>query len=245
MNNFHEMMHEPNDDIYDDCSSHRERRLLTIGLYLSYLACLAGLLLIGNVLGQAHAVFPDILGLAQKSESMRFALLIVPLFVLCVCYLKLRRMTGKIMQLPERKLDERQRLVRDRAHRIAYRIITVLCLAILAYACLHSLILTASPPPTPVSSQTAYVQPAFIGIVKGDAQAMTLDQAAHGTTWVSIPAQRPVLIYRAGIYQSTPPVSAMPTDLLGMGLFYGLFFLIMVLIVRTLPTAIIGWKERG
>ena len=127
MNHFHEMMHEPDDDIYDDDSSHNERRLLTIGLYLSYLACLAGLLLIGNVLGQAHALFPDILGLAQKSESMRFALLIAPLFVLCACYIRLRRMTGKIMQLPERKLDERQRLVRDRAHRVAYRVITVLC----------------------------------------------------------------------------------------------------------------------
>jgi hypothetical protein len=245
MNNFHEMMHVPNDDIYDDDSSHRERRLLTIGLYVSYLACLAGLLLIGNVLGQAHAVFPDILGLGQQSESTRFALLIAPLFVLCACYLRLRRMTGKMMQLPERKLDERQRLVRDRAHRIAYRIITVLCLAILAYVCLHNLLLSASPPPTPVSSQPAYVQPVFIDIVKGDAQPMTLYQAAHQPFWVSIPAQKPVPVYGVGIYQSTPPVSAMPTDLLGMGLFYGLFFLIMVLIVKTLPTAIIGWNERG
>ncbi len=246
MNHFNEMMHEPNDDIYDDVHSHSERRFLTIGLYLSYLACLAGLLLIGNVLGQAHVLFPDILGLSQKSESMRFALLIVPLFVLCACYIRLRRMTGKIMQLPERKLDERQRLVRDRAHRIAYRIITVLCLVILAYVCLHSLLLSASPPPTPASSQTAYVQPVLIDIVKGDAQPMNLYQAAHETLWVSNAAQRPVLVaYMVGVQQSTPAVSAMPADLLGLGLFYGLFLLIMVLIVKTLPTAIIGWKERG
>jgi hypothetical protein len=245
MNHFHELMHEPEDDIYDDDSSHSERRLLTIGLYLSYIACLAGLLLIGNVLGQAHALFPDILGLGQQSESMRFALLIVPLFVLCACYIRLRRMTGKIMQLHERKLDERQRLVRDRAHRIAYRVITVLCLAILAYVCLHSLLLSASPPPTPASSQTAYVQPVLIDIVKGDAQPLTLYQAAHETLWVSNAAQRPVLVYMVGVQQSMPAVSAMPTDLLGLGLFYGLFLLIIVLIVKTLPTAIIGWKERG
>jgi hypothetical protein len=150
-----------------------------------------------------------------------------------------------MMQLPERKLDERQRLVRDRAHRIAYRIITVLCLAILAYVCLHNLLLSASPPPAPVSSQIAYVRPTFIDIVKGDAQAVNPYLKAHEILWVSIPAQRPVRIYGVGIYESTPPVSAMPADLLGMGFFYGLFFLIMVLIVKTLPTAIIGWKERG
>ena len=237
MNQFNEMMPKPTGDMYDDAPLRSERRLLTIGLYLSYLACLAGLVLIGNVLGQAHALFPDILGLAQQSESTRFALLIAPLFVLCACYIRLRRMTGKIMQLPERKLDERQRLVRDRAHRIAYRIITVLCLAILAYVFLHNLLLSASPPPTLVSSQPAYVQPVFIDIGKGDAPPLTLYQKAHEIPWVSIPAQKPVPVYGVGIYQ--------PTDLLGLGLFYGLFLLIMFLIVKTLPTAIIGWKERG
>jgi hypothetical protein len=243
MNHFHEMMHVPDDDIYDDVPLHSERRLLTIGLYLSYLACLAGLLLIGNVLGQTHVLFPDILGLGQQSESMRFALLIVPLFVLCACYIRLRRMTGRIMQLPERKLDERQRLVRDRAHRIAYRIITVLCLAILAYVCLHSMLLSASPPPTPASSETAYVRPP-IGyiIVQRGTLAWDISQA-QGIGWVSIPAQQPALAIL--VRQSTPAVSAMPADLLGLGLFYGLFLLIMVLIVKTLPTAIIGWKERG
>jgi hypothetical protein len=243
MNHFNEMMHEPDDDIYDDVPLHSERRLLTIGLYLSYLACLAGLLLIGNVLGQAHALFPDILGLAQRSESMRFALLIVPLFVLCACYIRLRRMTSKIMQLPERKLDERQRLVRDRAHRIAYRIITVLCLAILAYVCLHSLLLPASPPPTPASSETAYVRPP-IGYIIAQRGTLVWDiPPSQEIGWVSIPARHPAL--PIGVQQSTPAVSALSTDLLGLGLFDGLFLLTMVLIVKTLPTAIIGWKERG
>ena len=145
MNYFNEMMNEPNDTIYDDIASHTERRLLTIGLYLSYIACLAALWLISALPGQTHAFFPDIFGLANQSESIRFALLVVPLFVLCACYFRLRRMTGKIMQLPERKLDERQRLVRDRAHRIAYRIIAVLCLVILAYICIHNMLVTATP----------------------------------------------------------------------------------------------------
>ncbi len=150
-------------------------------------------------------------------------------------------MTGKIMQLPERKLDERQRLVRDRAHRIAYRIITVMCLAILAYLCIHNMLLTASPPPTPTSSETAYVRPAIVYILR-DGQVLDTSQA-QGVQAVSIPAPQPALDIL--VHQPTPAVSAMPADLVGLGLFYGLFLLTMVLIVKTLPTAIIGWKERG
>lgn len=243
MNHFDEMMHEPDDTIYDDIASHTERRLLTIGLYLSYIACLAALWLISALPGQTHVFFPDIFGLVKQSESIRFSLLVVPLFVLCACYFRLRRMTGKIMQLPERKLDERQRLVRDRAHRVAYRIIAVLCLAILAYLCIHNMLVTASPPPTPAASETTYVRPAFNYILVQKAiQAFDAIQKQR-VLWVSINLQQPRLPIL--VHQSAPAVSAVPTDLLGLGLLYGLFLLTMILIVKTLPTAIIGWKERG
>src|SRR5712692_6134387 len=39
--------------------------------------------------------------------------------------------------------------------------------------------------------------------------------------------------------------TAQPIDLFGLGVYYGLFFLTVVLIVTTLPKAIIAWKERG
>ncbi len=152
-------------------------------------------------------------------------------------------MTGEIMQLPERKLDERQRLVRDHAHRIAYRIIAVLCVAILAYLCIHNMLVTATPPPTPSASETTYVRPAFNYIlVNKDLQAWGVAHKQE-VVWVSITAQQPNLAIL--VHQSAPAVSAIPTDLLGLGLLYGLFLLTMVLIVKTLPTAIIGWKERG
>ena len=238
MNYFNEMMHEPDDTIYDDIASHTERRLLTIGLYLSYIVCLAALWLISALPGQTHAFFPDIFGLANQSESIRFSLLVVPLFVLCACYFGLRRMTGKIMQLPERKLDERQRLVRDRAHRIAYRIIAVLCLVTLAYICIHNMLVTATPP----ASETANIRPAFSYIfVNKGLQTWSIVQK-QGVLW-NITSQQPNLV--VSVQQSAPAVSAIPTDLLGLGLLYGLFLLTMVLIVKTLPTAIIGWKERG
>jgi hypothetical protein len=242
MNYFNEMMNEPNDTIYDDIASHTERRLLTIGLYLSYIACLAALWLISALPGQTHAFFPDIFGLANQSESIRFSLLVVPLFVLCACYFGLRRMTGKIMQLPERNLDERQRLVRDRAHRIAYRIIAVLCLVTLAYICIHNMLVTASPPPTPAVSEAPYVQTAFSYIfVNKDLETLSI-VPKQGVLW-SITSHQPNLVVL--VHQSAPAVSAVPTDLLGLGLLYGLFLLTMILIVKTLPTAIIGWKERG
>jgi hypothetical protein len=243
MNYFNEMMNEPDDTIYDDIASNTERRLLTIGLCLSYIACLAALWLISALPGQTHAFFPDIFGLANQSESIRFSLLVVPLFVLCACYFRLRRMTGKIMQLPERKLDERQRLVRDRAHRIAYRIIAVLCLVILAYICIHNMLVTASPPPAPAVSETPYVQPAFSYIfVNKGLQTWSIVQK-QGVLWESITPLQPKLV--VFVQQSAPAVSAIPTGLLGLGLLYGLFLLTMILIVKTLPTAIIGWKERG
>jgi hypothetical protein len=242
MNYLNEMMNEPDDTISGDIASHTERRLLTIGLYLSYIACLAALWLISALSGQTHTFFPDIFGLADQSESIRFSLLVVPLFVLCACYFRLRRMTGKIMQLPARKLDERQRLVRDRAHRVAYRIIAILCLAILAYLCIHNMLVAASPPPAPAASETTYVRPAFSYIlVNKDLLAWSIVQK-QGVLW-SITTHQPNLV--VFVQQSAPAVSAMSTDLLGLGLLYSLFLLTMVLIVKTLPTAIIGWKERG
>src|SRR5258708_19645036 len=89
------MKNEPNDSTSEDVPSHTERRLLIVVLCLSYLACLAGLWLIGNFPGQAHAVLPGIFGLGQ---NMRFALLAVPLVGLCASYFRLRHLTGKIMQ---------------------------------------------------------------------------------------------------------------------------------------------------
>jgi hypothetical protein len=156
------------------------------------------------------------------------------LIVLCACYFKLRHLTGKIMQLPERKLDERQRMVRNRAHRVAYRIFTILCLAILAYLCVHSLLLSASPPVA--HSLVAKVRPvvSYILVTKDAQTWFTQTQVIH---WVAMPK----------IYPVSPigEVPSPPVDLFSLGVYYGLFLVTMFLIVKTLPTAVVGWKERG
>ncbi len=244
------MMNEPNDSTSEDVPSRNERRLLIVVLCLSYLACLAGLWLIGNFPGQAHAVLPGIFGLGQ---NMRFALLAVPLVGLCASYFRLRHLTGKIMQLPERKLDERQRMVRNRAHRIAYRIITMLCLAILAYICVHSMLLSATPPATTGGVTNALIS-AFPRPVMSEFSSIPIREVpskiAHAFTEVT-PLK--VALQNSIVYwwrvkpelRNTPAAPSPSIDLVNLGLYYGLFLVTMVLIVKTLPTAVIGWKERG
>jgi len=254
MNDFEQaMMNEPNDATSEDIPSHAERRLLIVVLCLSYLACLAGLWLIGNFPGQAHAVFPAIFGLGQNT---RFALLVVPLVGLCASYFRLRHLTGKLMQLPERKLDERQRMIRNRAHRVAYRIITVLCLAVLAYICIHSLLLSATPPTATggvIPAAPAHIA-AFPRPVIGGGSSIRELPNKIAPAYIEVPPLKvtlqnsPVYWYwwaaKSGV-RNTPAASSSSINLVNLGLYYGLFLVTMVLIVKTLPTAVIGWKERG
>ncbi len=221
MNDFKQtMMDEPGDFIEDEASFKKERRLLVIALCLSYLACIAGLWFVGDVLGPSR----DILG--QQIGNGRFVLLAVPLAVLCVCYLRLRRIMGEIMQLSGKKLDERQRLVRDQAHRTAYKIIAVLCLGILVYFGIHSM-LVAAVPPYPVTTAIHTVK-----------NIIVVSQNSDFSIYYAVPPKQPAVIQ--WIASTTQSI-----DLFSLGIYYGLFFLTVVLIVTTLPKAIIAWRVRG
>ena len=240
MNDFKQtMMDEPGDFIEDEASFKKERRLLVIALCLSYLACIAGLWFIGDVLGSPR----DILG--QQIGNGRFVMLVVPLAVLCVCYLRLRRIMGEIMELGGKKLDERQRLVRDQAHRTAYKIIAVLCLGILVYFGIHSM-LVAAVPPHPVTASIHSVVPHNVNLI-------VVSRTSDLHVYYAAPLKQPAVIQWIAIDSSMASnvpgqmmaPAAQPIDLFGLGVYYGLFFLTIVLIVTTLPKAIIAWKERG
>jgi hypothetical protein len=210
------MMNEPNDSTSENVPSHNERRLLIVVLCLSYLACLAGLWLIGNFPGQAHAVLPGIFGLGQNT---RFALLAVPLVGLCASYFRLRHLTGKI--------------------------ITMLCLAILAYICVHSMLLSATPPATTGGATNALIS-AFPRPVISELPSK-IARAFTEVTPQKISLQNGIVhwwIVKPEL-RNTPAAPSPSIDLVNLGLYYGLFLVTMVLIVKTLPTAVIGWKERG
>lgn len=240
MNDFKQtMMDEPGDYTEDEASFKKERRLLVITLCLSYLACIAGLWFIGDVLGSPH----DILG--QQIGNGRFVLLVVPLAVLCVCYLRLRRIMGEIMELSGKKLDERQQLVRDQAHRTAYKIIAVLCLGILVYFGIHS-VFVAAVPPAPVTATIHPVLPHAVNLV-------VVSKTTDLHVYYAVPPKQPAVIQWIAIDSSMatnmPGQMIAPTthpiDLFSLGIYYGLFFLTVLLIITTLPKAIIAWKERG
>jgi hypothetical protein len=244
------MMDEPGDFTEDETSFKKERRVLVIALCLSYLACIAGLWFIGDVLGSSH----DILG--QQIGNGRFVLLVVPLAVLCVCYLRLRRIMGEIMELSGKKLDERQRLVRDQAHRTAYKIIAILCLGILLYFGIHSMLVAANPPaPATATIHTKAISHAVnVIVVSGTGNShmsyavltkqavgrISLSQTKDTLQWIVISSPFTSDVPRQIVAPTTPPI-----DLFGLGIYYSLFFLTVVLIVATLPKAIIAWKERG
>jgi hypothetical protein len=104
------------------------RRSLVVALYLSFFACLAALWFSGTLLDGANQILPS--WLFQVIADHRLIVLAAPFACLVVCYGALRRLTSEIMAAPERYLDERQKAMRDQAHRSAFQIIKLSCLVI-------------------------------------------------------------------------------------------------------------------
>src|SRR5215469_17015996 len=103
-------------------------RSLVIALSLSFLASLVMLWLTGTLLGGADQLLPS--SLLQVVVDHRVVALVIPFACLIACYGALRRLTGEIMAVPERYLDERQKAMRDQAHRPAFTIIKLSCFVI-------------------------------------------------------------------------------------------------------------------
>ena len=69
---------------------------------------------------------------------------------------------------------------------------------------------------------------------------ISLSQTKDTLQWIVISSPFTSDVPRQIVAPTTPPI-----DLFGLGIYYSLFFLTVVLIVTTLPKAIIAWKERG
>ena len=225
MNNFRQRARY----VLDEDSPQAQHRRLVMSLYLSYLAFVVGLWLTGSVLEYPNALLPS--AFVQYIENLRVVILVTPLLILFACYFKLRYSTSAIMASPEKYLDERQKMVRDQAHRYAYKIIKALCLLVPICLFLQSLLRSGSV--SVVREGSPFSSPNL-----NIARVFWLYDAPRG--WI-------LHTYILGTMHAdrvpTAPV-AWPNDLTSLALYYGVFLLGVFLVVSTLPMSIIAWKER-
>ena len=210
----------------------KERRLLVVCLFLSYLACLATLWYIWNAPRQAFDTFW--LSFAQS----RFTLLLLPLLILCACYVTLVHVTGNITGWRVKHLDERQRMVRDQAHRYAYRIIALLCLFAPLYLILQNMLTS------PLKASVPYM--VTLHLSKSVPRPVKLN-LAQAMPLIQVQKSNQLLLWSVHPVSSAQPQSIFiaRTAIFNQGIYYCLFLLVLALIIWTLPRAIIAWKERA
>jgi hypothetical protein len=116
------------------------RRLLVVGLYCSFLLCLVALGIKSSFLSTSILILPKIVQIfvVQNTDI----LLLLPLSLLVICCIALYYSTQGIISGHTRYLDERQQLLRDKAHRTAYRIIILICVLVGSMLILHELFLS-------------------------------------------------------------------------------------------------------
>jgi hypothetical protein len=205
-------MQTPDEFIHEERSRKTERRMLVIGLFFSYVASLATMWYIWNAPRQAFDLFWFSFG------QSRFTLIVLPILILCIFYFRLRQITGDIMGWGVKNLDERQRMVRDQAHRFAYKIIAFLCLFAPLYLIIQNLL-------------TSPINTNIPGIMK-----LTRLQTTNSIQ---------ILVWRPESSAQLQSIFIARNAILNQGIYYSLFLLVLALIVWTLPRAIIAWKERA
>lgn len=128
MQEFQEFPIEETDAQTDRHSSLGLNRLLVLALVLCAGGCLAAIWLSGILLSAPDHLLPA--SFLQLIARHRPLTLLAPAICLGICYWRLRTLTGEIITLPERYLDERQQMLRDQAHRSAFKIIKLACVLI-------------------------------------------------------------------------------------------------------------------
>lgn len=243
----------------------RTRRLLVIAFYLSVFACLLAIWLSGTLFGNAGQVLPH--WLFRGAAAHRVSILSASCICLLVWYAILRHVTGDIMAVPERYLDERQKMVRDQAHRSAFRLVKLFC-------CLIPLLLMAqyflprqpapAPTPTPAplvaaaSMQTTILytsvlpDPSITQRLHLVQAAQELKRSPHtsvGTFWFTSIYLKPG--YQLTIHQMiirTPPITHIPpvppASTAEIALAVGVLLLCLYLLFSALPMSVIAWKRR-
>lgn len=214
-------------------------RFLVLTLIVCFLTSLAALWFSGTLLSTPDQVLPT--SLLQVLAAHRVLLLIVPVACLVVCYGALRSLTGEIVAVPVRYLDERQRMLRDQAQRSAFKIMKFACLLIpLGFLVPHLPWFDAPPVGAPVA-------PAFVSVIS---------TSPGSITWVAEPSARSVTLYTAVQqihFQLMQPAlswrdpfgaasAIVPASMAEIALAGALLLLCLFLLISALPMAVLAWK---
>lgn len=217
-------------------------RFLVLALIFCFLASLTALWFSGTLLSAPDRLLPS--SFLQFLADHRVLLLIIPAACLLVCYGALRSLTGEIMAVPVRYLDERQRMLRDQAQRSAFKIVKFACLLIpLGFLVPHLPWFNAAPAVTPVAPvfmSVIYTAPGNVTwVVEPSARSITLHTAVQQ---LHFQLRQPALSWRDpfGVAPAIVPASTAEIALAG-----GLLLLCLFLLISALPMAVLAWKGKA
>lgn len=232
-------------------------RLLVIALYLSVLACLLAIWLSGTLFGNVSQILP--LWLLRDAADHRVSMLGASCICLLIWYAMLRHVTGDIMAVPERYLDERQKMVRDQAHRSAFTLVKLVC-------CLIPLLLLAQylqlrqPVSAPAPATVVAPMQQVIGY-SVDLPSSSIVQQFQLVQALQAPKQSPHpsatinhlsvsihvnRIVRWSIHTSpiAPIAPVAPASTAEIALAVVVLLLCLYLLFSALPMSVIAWKRR-
>jgi len=227
------------DEIQGRRASLKLGRFLVLTLIFCFLASLAALWFSGTLLSAPDHALPT--SFLQTLAAHRVLLLIVPVACLVVCYGALRSLTGEIIAVPVRYLDERQKMLRDQAQRSAFKIMKFACLLIpLGFLVPHLPWFNAPPaaaPVVPVFMSVIYTAPGSITwVAEPSARSITLHTVAQQLHFQLI---QPTLLWHDpfGVVPAIVPASTAEVALAGV-----LLLLCLFLLLSALPMAVLAWK---
>ncbi|HVB62462.1 MAG TPA: hypothetical protein VNE61_14805 [Ktedonobacteraceae bacterium] len=168
-------------------------------------------------------------------------------------------MTGDIMAVPERYLDERQKMVRDQAHRSAFTLVKLLC-CLIPLLLLAQYFLPRQPAPSPTravaSAQNVLSDSVFLTnslIVQRyqsvhaaqmlRQQPYSLATIKHFVIWVR--ANPITIVHTIHVPPIAPITPVAPASTAEIALAVGALLLCLYLLFSALPMSVIAWKRRG
>lgn len=223
----------------------RMGRCLVMGLVLSFLVCVATFWLSGTLLSAPTQLLP--IDFLQMLAANRILVLCIPIVCLVACYLALRSLTAEIMAVPERYLDERQKMLRDQAHRSAFKLIKFSSVLIpIAFILPH---LPWFNSPAPVAAHPS------ITLVGRGITVFNSQGEPRFVTMILGPGPREVHWHLFGQQAFFPgesgmqPVPSAPliqsASSLEIALAGGLLLVALLLIISALPMAALAWKGKA